>query len=107
MFRSVGTHILQQIPKTLSPKNILLVAAALSYSKSKAFYAMNLNNMPHSGSKRFAVVQFPCLESNYGYLVHCEETGETATIDTPDAETIQRELDKRGWTLTKILNTHQ
>jgi hydroxyacylglutathione hydrolase len=54
----------------------------------------------------FEVVQIPCLSDNYGYLIHNPVTGETAAIDTPDAEPYQRELQQRGWTLTHILNTH-
>ena len=50
--------------------------------------------------------QFPCLSDNYGYLVRDEATGKVACIDTPDADTIAAELDKQGWTLDLILNTH-
>jgi len=50
--------------------------------------------------------QFPCLQDNYGYLVHDRETGVTAAIDTPDAAAILAALDGRGWRLTHILNTH-
>ncbi len=49
---------------------------------------------------------FPCLSDNYGYLVHSAETGETASIDTPDPGAIERALAERGWKLTHILNTH-
>jgi hydroxyacylglutathione hydrolase len=52
------------------------------------------------------VAQIPCLSDNYGYLIHDEATGVTAAIDTPDAAAIQKELTKRDWTLTHILNTH-
>lgn len=41
-----------------------------------------------------------------GYLIHCETTGATAAVDTPEADAYRRELAKRGWTLTHILNTH-
>ncbi|MEG9861633.1 MAG: hydroxyacylglutathione hydrolase [Parvularculales bacterium] len=50
--------------------------------------------------------QFPCLDDNYGYLVHEGTSGVTAAIDTPDANVIMAELDKKGWSLTHILNTH-
>lgn len=53
------------------------------------------------------VAQFPCLDDNYGYLIHDETTGETAAIDTPSASAYKQELEKRGWKLTHILNTHQ
>lgn len=49
---------------------------------------------------------FPCLQDNYGFLVHCGETGVTATIDTPEVAPIEAALEARGWTLTHILNTH-
>ena len=52
------------------------------------------------------MVQFPCLDDNYGYLLHDATTGQTAAVDTPCAATIEKELAKRGWKLTHILNTH-
>lgn len=52
------------------------------------------------------VVQFACLEDNYGFLLRDNATGEVACIDTPDADAILRELDRLGWTLSLILNTH-
>lgn len=52
------------------------------------------------------VHQFACLSDNYGFLVRDDATGRTATIDTPDAEAILAELDRLGWTLDLILNTH-
>jgi hydroxyacylglutathione hydrolase len=52
------------------------------------------------------VRQFPCLSDNYAFLVRDEASGKTACIDTPDAGTILAELDKAGWTLDFILNTH-
>ncbi len=50
--------------------------------------------------------QFPCLSDNYGFLIHERLSGVTATIDTPDPRAINRELDRKGWRLTHILNTH-
>ncbi len=52
------------------------------------------------------VHMFPCLEDNYGYLVHDRDSGFTACIDTPEVEPILRALGEKGWTLTHILNTH-
>lgn len=52
------------------------------------------------------VHQFPCLDDNYGFLVLDEQSGEAACIDTPDAAVILRELNRLGWRLTLILNTH-
>ncbi|MGD8327249.1 MAG: MBL fold metallo-hydrolase, partial [Sphingomonadales bacterium] len=52
------------------------------------------------------IVQIPVLSDNYIYLLHDAETGETAVVDAAIPEPVWAELDKRGWTLTKILNTH-
>ncbi|THD52619.1 hydroxyacylglutathione hydrolase [Phenylobacterium sp.] len=52
------------------------------------------------------VHQFPCLEDNYGFLARDAASGLAACIDTPDAGAILRELDKLGWKLDLILNTH-
>jgi len=49
---------------------------------------------------------FPCLKDNYGFLLHDPETGETATIDTPEAGKILAEANAKGWTITQIWNTH-
>jgi len=50
--------------------------------------------------------QIPCLQDNYGYLVHDPDSGLTASIDTPDAAAIEKALTERGWHLDYILNTH-
>jgi len=52
------------------------------------------------------VHQFPCLSDNYGFLARDEATGLAACIDTPEAGAILGELDKLGWKLAFILNTH-
>ncbi|HVY87342.1 MAG TPA: hydroxyacylglutathione hydrolase [Hyphomonadaceae bacterium] len=50
--------------------------------------------------------QFPCLKDNYGFLLHDPDTGETACIDTPEADRILAEAKSKGWTITQIWNTH-
>ena len=52
------------------------------------------------------VYQFPCLADNYGFLAHDPATGETATIDTPDADAILAAAADKGWRITQIWNTH-
>ena len=52
------------------------------------------------------VRQFPCLSDNYGFLIRDDATGKTGCIDTPDAAAILLELEKAGWGLDLILNTH-
>ncbi len=54
----------------------------------------------------FQIHQFPCLNDNYGFLVHDPDTGETVAIDTPDAERYLDEAAKRGWKISAIWNTH-
>jgi hydroxyacylglutathione hydrolase len=49
---------------------------------------------------------FPCLNDNYGFLLHAPESGVTAAVDTPEVEPILSALDDKGWTLTYIWNTH-
>ncbi|WP_338447449.1 hydroxyacylglutathione hydrolase [Pelagerythrobacter marensis] len=54
----------------------------------------------------FEVHQFPCLDDNYGYLLHDPDSGETACIDTPDGAEYMRQADAKGWRITQIWNTH-
>jgi hydroxyacylglutathione hydrolase len=49
---------------------------------------------------------FPCLQDNYGFLLHDPDAQLTAAIDTPDAGAILAELQSKAWRLTHILNTH-
>lgn len=49
---------------------------------------------------------FPCLQDNYGFLLHDPASGETAVIDTPDADRILVEAATKGWRITQIWNTH-
>ena len=54
----------------------------------------------------FEIVTIPCLSDNYAFLIHSNQTGETALVDAPEAGPIRAELDRRGWTLSHILITH-
>ena len=49
---------------------------------------------------------FPCLDDNFGYLIHDPVSKATAAIDAPEASPIIAALEKEGWTLTDILVTH-
>lgn len=53
-----------------------------------------------------AIRQFPCLNDNYGFLIRDEATGVVAAVDTPEVDAINAELDRAGWRLDLILNTH-
>ena len=50
--------------------------------------------------------QFFCRTDNFGVLIHDDEFGVTAAIDTPDAAPIRAALAERGWSLTHIFTTH-
>jgi hydroxyacylglutathione hydrolase len=50
---------------------------------------------------------FLCLSDNIGVLVHDEATGETASVDVPEAAAVERALRETGWRLTKIIVTHR
>lgn len=50
--------------------------------------------------------QFNCLDDNFGVLVHSPDTGETASIDAPDAAAVEAALAEKGWKLSHIFVTH-
>ncbi|UTW55960.1 hydroxyacylglutathione hydrolase [Kordiimonas sp. SCSIO 12610] len=52
------------------------------------------------------IVQIPVLNDNYLYLLHDQNTGDTAIVDPAVDEPVFAELEKRGWSLTHIINTH-
>jgi hydroxyacylglutathione hydrolase len=49
---------------------------------------------------------FPCLQDNYGVLLHDPASGATASIDAPEAAAVEAALKNTGWRLTDILVTH-
>jgi len=52
------------------------------------------------------IERIPTLGDNYTYLVVCEDTGEAAVVDAPEAEPVIRRVDELGVQVTKILSTH-
>ena len=52
------------------------------------------------------IVQLPVLDDNYIYLIHDPESGETAAVDPALAKPVLDALNKNGWQLKYILNTH-
>ena len=57
-------------------------------------------------SNQLEIVLFPCLNDNYGFLIHDNGTGETVSIDTPEVNKIEAVCSDRAWNLTQIWNTH-
>jgi hydroxyacylglutathione hydrolase len=52
------------------------------------------------------IVPVPAFSDNYLWLVHDTDSGETAVVDPGDPAPVLAELDKRGWQLTQVWNTH-
>jgi hypothetical protein len=48
------------------------------------------------------VKQIPCLNHNYGFLLHDLESGATASIDTPEAEAINAALQDRVQEIARL-----
>ena len=44
---------------------------------------------------------------NYHYLIACGETGEALAVDPLDWQAVHETAQRRGWTITHILNTHE
>jgi len=52
------------------------------------------------------IVAVPAFRDNYLWLVHDEESGETAAVDPGDSGPLLAEADRRGWTIGQVWNTH-
>lgn len=52
------------------------------------------------------IVPVPAFADNYIWLVHDDESGETAVVDPGDAAPALAEAERRGWTIGQIWNTH-
>jgi hydroxyacylglutathione hydrolase len=52
------------------------------------------------------VFQFPCLNDNYGALIHDSGSGRTASVDAPDGDAVIAAAKGQGWRLTDVIVTH-
>ncbi len=52
------------------------------------------------------IVQIPVLSDNYVYLIREPDSGAVGVVDPAVYEPVLAEADRRGWTITHILNTH-
>ena len=52
------------------------------------------------------IIQIPLLRDNYGYLLVCEKTNQSAIVDPSEADPVWRRIELEQVTLTAILNTH-
>jgi hydroxyacylglutathione hydrolase len=52
------------------------------------------------------ILQLPVLTDNYIFLIHDSVSGETAAVDPAVAKPVLDVLERKGWRLTYVLNTH-
>ena len=52
------------------------------------------------------VAAVPVLTDNYVWLIHNDETGDTAAVDPSVADPVLDAVAATGWSLTQLLNTH-
>lgn len=52
------------------------------------------------------IFSLPVLTDNYIHIIHDPVSSETAAVDPALAQPVLEFLDKKGWRLTKIFNTH-
>jgi hydroxyacylglutathione hydrolase len=52
------------------------------------------------------IVAVPVMTDNYVWLIHNDETGETAAVDPSVSEPVLDAAAARGWSVTQVLNTH-
>ena len=52
------------------------------------------------------IVPVPAFSDNYIWLVHDDESGQTAVVDPGDAAPVLAEAKRRGWTIDQVWNTH-
>lgn len=52
------------------------------------------------------IVQYPTLDDNYNYLLHCPQKKETIALDPSEAKRSAEEIKKRNWHLNALWITH-
>jgi hydroxyacylglutathione hydrolase len=52
------------------------------------------------------VERIPTLRDNYTYLLICEQSGEAAIVDAPEAAPVERRVERLGARVTRVLSTH-
>jgi hydroxyacylglutathione hydrolase len=52
------------------------------------------------------IERIPTLQDNYTYLLVCDESGEAAVVDAPEAAPVVSRVEKTGARVAKILSTH-
>ena len=52
------------------------------------------------------IIAVPAFADNYIWIVHDEASGETAVVDPGDAAPALAEVERRGWSVSHVWNTH-
>jgi len=52
------------------------------------------------------IIAVPVLTDNYVWLIHNDDTGETAAVDPSVSDPVLDAAAVRGWSITQVLNTH-
>ena len=52
------------------------------------------------------IERIPTLGDNYTYLLICDETGEAAVVDAPEADPVLRRIEETSASVVKVLSTH-
>src|SRR5580765_5022326 len=52
------------------------------------------------------IVAVPAFTDNYIWVIHDDDSGETAVVDPGDAAPALAEADRRDWAITQVWNTH-
>jgi hydroxyacylglutathione hydrolase len=52
------------------------------------------------------IVAVPAFADNYLWLVHDDDSGQTAVVDPGDAAPVLAEAERRGWAIDQVWNTH-
>jgi len=73
---------------TRRSSGFVAISVLFSLPTSSSYFSAASNDFCRTRSflsGTMEVEQFPCLDDNYGYIIHDPGTGETAAIDTPEA----------------------
>lgn len=91
-------------------RSVILIAIAVDRGVTPVSlncYDMQLNdNAQGSDMSTLQIEQIPVLSDNYIYIIFDPESQACACVDPADSAAVKRFLDKKGWRLTHILNTH-
>jgi hydroxyacylglutathione hydrolase len=63
-------------------------------------------DVEHGRVVMLEIVAVPAFSDNYLWLVHDDDSGQTAVVDPGDASPVLAEAKRLGWTINQVWNTH-